>query len=52
MIKITAPFSAPNALAEPDYRGLIEAAGDLIYTLDLDGRFTYVNTASHNILEY
>ena len=52
MINISAPFSAPNALAEPDYRGLIEAAGDLIYTLDLDGRFTYVNTASHNILEY
>jgi PAS domain S-box-containing protein len=30
---------------EPDYRQLIESAGDAIYTLDLDGCFTFVNAA-------
>jgi PAS domain S-box-containing protein len=30
---------------EPDYRQLIESAGDAIYTLDLDGSFTFVNAA-------
>lgn len=40
------------ALTEPDYRALIETAGDLIYTLDLDGRFTYANAASIRIMGY
>jgi PAS domain S-box-containing protein len=30
---------------EPDYRELIERLGDMIYALDLDGRFTFVNQA-------
>lgn len=37
---------------EPDYRELVERAGDLIYTLDLDGRFTYANAASVEMLGY
>ena len=28
--------------SEPDYRELIERLGDMIYTLDLDGRFTHL----------
>lgn len=43
---------AASALTEPDYRALIEAAGDLIYTLDLEGRFTYVNAASLAVMGY
>src|SRR4051794_7074813 len=31
--------------AEPDYRDLVERVGDMIYALDLDGRFTYINAA-------
>lgn len=37
---------------EPDYRALVAAAGDVIYTLDLDGRFTSVNPAALRLLEY
>lgn len=39
-------------LTEPDYRALVETAGDLIYTLDLEGRFTYANGASLNVIGY
>jgi PAS domain S-box-containing protein len=38
--------------SEPDYRELIERLGDMIYTLDLDGRFTYVNAAGIRMLGY
>src|SRR3954454_2668280 len=37
---------------EPDYRELLERVGDMIYTLDLDGRFTYVNSAGRAMLGY
>lgn len=37
---------------EPDYRELVERVGDMIYTLDLDGRFTFVNTAGLALLGY
>jgi PAS domain S-box-containing protein len=39
-------------LPEPDYRELVERAGDMIYTLDLDGRFTYANAAGVAMLGY
>lgn len=38
--------------AGPDYRALVEAAGDVIYTLDLRGRFTFVNPATIQVLGY
>jgi PAS domain S-box-containing protein len=41
----TAPF-------EPDYRALVAAAGDIIYTLDLEGRFTSMNPAALRLFEY
>lgn len=37
---------------EPDYRELVEKAGDAIYTLDLEGKFTYGNEAGLNYLGY
>jgi PAS domain S-box-containing protein len=37
---------------EPDYRDLLERVGDMIYTLDLEGRFTYVNAAGLALLGY
>jgi PAS domain S-box-containing protein len=37
---------------EPDYRELVEHAGDMIYTLDLSGAFTYVNAAGLGMLGY
>ena len=37
---------------EPDYRELIERLGDMIYTLDLAGRFTYVNSAGLSLLGF
>jgi PAS domain S-box-containing protein len=37
---------------EPDYRELVERVGDMIYTLDLDGRFTFVNSAGLSMLGY
>jgi PAS domain S-box-containing protein len=39
-------------LSEPDYRDLLERVGDMIYTLDLQGRFTYVNSAGRAMLGY
>jgi PAS domain S-box-containing protein len=36
----------------PDYAALVEAAGDFIYTLDLEGRFTYLNRAAVRVLGY
>jgi PAS domain S-box-containing protein len=38
--------------SEPDYRDLVEVIGDMIYTLDLEGRFTYVNSAGSALLGY
>jgi PAS domain S-box-containing protein len=39
-------------MSEPDYRELVERAGDMIYTLDLSGRFTYMNAAGLAMLGY
>jgi PAS domain S-box-containing protein len=41
-------MSAP----EPDYRELVERVGDMIYTLDLAGLFTFVNSAGLALLGY
>src|SRR2546429_4260660 len=38
--------------SEPDYRELVERAGDMIYTLDLSGAFTYMNAAGLAMLGY
>jgi PAS domain S-box-containing protein len=38
--------------SEPDYRELVERIGDMIYTLDLGGTFTYVNSAGLELLGY
>jgi PAS domain S-box-containing protein len=35
---------------EPDYRELVERVGDMIYTLDLAGLFTFVNSAGLALL--
>jgi PAS domain S-box-containing protein len=35
---------------KPDYESLIEELGDMIYTLDLSGRFTYINSAGLSML--
>ncbi len=42
----------PRQGATPDFQALIEAAGDLIYTLDPQGRFTYYNRAAAEVLGY
>jgi PAS domain S-box-containing protein len=38
--------------SSPDFQALVEEAGDLIYTLDLQGRFTYYNRAAAQVLGY
>jgi PAS domain S-box-containing protein len=43
--------AAENTAFEPDYRALVAAAGDMIYTLDLQGRFTSVNPAGLRVFE-
>lgn len=35
-----------------DFEALIDAAGDMIYVLDLKGRFTYYNKAASQVLGY
>jgi PAS domain S-box-containing protein len=43
--------AAENTAFEPDYRALVAAAGDMIYTLDLQGRFTSANPAGLRVFE-
>jgi PAS domain S-box-containing protein len=51
--KLTSAARLPKReLAPPDYRSLVEAAGDMIYTLDLRGHYTYVNTAAEKVMGY
>jgi PAS domain S-box-containing protein len=38
------------SIQPPDYAALVEAAGDFIYTLDLEGRFTFLNQAAARML--
>jgi PAS domain S-box-containing protein len=47
-----APEAAPAPVQPPDYAALVEAAGDFIYTLDLEGRFTFLNRAAARVLGY
>lgn len=37
---------------KPDYQDLVEGLGDMIYTLDMEGRFTYINSAGLSMLGY
>lgn len=46
------PSKLPRTPQAPDFETLIEAAGDLIYTLDLEGRFTFFNQAVERVLGY
>ena len=39
-------------MEKPDYEDLIEGLGDMVYTLDLEGRFTYINSAGLSLLGY
>jgi PAS domain S-box-containing protein len=39
-------------ISEPDYRELVERVGDMIYTLDLAGHFTFVNSAGLALFGY
>lgn len=38
--------------SEPDYRQLVESAGDIVYSLDLEGRLTFFNAAAVRVLGY
>jgi PAS domain S-box-containing protein len=40
------------AMEKPDYESLIEDLGDMVYTLDLDGRITYINSAGLSLVGY
>ncbi len=39
-------------LSEARYRDLIQGIGDLVYRVDLEGRFTFLNAASERLLGY
>lgn len=39
-------------MTEPDYAELVERIGDMIYTLDLDGRFTFINSSGLALFGY
>ncbi|MDX2171234.1 MAG: PAS domain S-box protein [Deltaproteobacteria bacterium] len=44
-----APSAAPDAI---DARAILECAADVIYTLDLDGRLTYLNERAYELFGY
>ncbi|MFA5669486.1 MAG: PAS domain S-box protein [Balneolaceae bacterium] len=51
---ITSQKKAEQALIESEvkYRQLVEASHDLVWRMDKSGEFTFVNSASKNILNY
>lgn len=51
---VTALETVAQALRGSDerYRRLVEAAGDIIYEIDVEGRFTYANPATLRVLGY
>src|SRR5690554_1525823 len=51
---ITSQKKAEQALIESEvkYRQLVEASHDLVWRMDKSGKFTFVNSASKNILNY
>ena len=46
------PAAPPAAAGEADFRAIVENAGDMIYTLDLDGRFTYLSPRAYEVFGY
>ena len=46
----TAP--AAPAPADIDFRAIVESAADVIYTLDLEGRLTYLNPRAYEVFGY
>jgi PAS domain S-box-containing protein len=53
---VTSPSASPPDVARREreslYRNLVEASSDLIWAVDLDGRFTFVNRAVSGMLGY
>jgi len=43
---------APAEPAEIDWRAVVESLPDVVYALDLDGRFTYLNPRAHEVFGY
>ena len=43
---------APAARDEMDWRAVVESLPDVVYALDLDGRFTYLNPRAHEVFGY
>jgi PAS domain S-box-containing protein len=35
-----------------DWRAVVESLPDVVYALDLDGRFTYLNPRAHEVFGY
>lgn len=48
--KAAKPDSTLSSGPLPDFKSLVESAGDMIYSLDNEGRFTYVNSAALRVL--
>ena len=40
------------ARGEIDWRAVVESLPDVVYALDLDGRFTYLNPRAHEVFGY
>ena len=45
----TRPRAQPS---DVDFRAIVESAADVIYTLDLDGRITFINERGYRVLGY
>jgi PAS domain S-box-containing protein len=41
-----------GAAAEVDFRDIVESSTDVLYTLDLEGRFTYLNPRAYEVFGY
>jgi PAS domain S-box-containing protein len=51
-MKTTDKQQAATKFIAPDFEALIEAAGDLIYSIDIEGRYTWCNQAAIRVFGY
>jgi len=51
-VRPTRRRAAPTPDPSVDFRAIVESAGDVVYAMDLEGRFTYVSPRGYDLFGY